>query len=69
MAKRCIVCDAGAEYKIKDTSDYYCVNCAQENFADLDVLLKVEEVAQQLKEFLKKKRESLEKEELNASDN
>ncbi len=55
MGKKCIVCDAEANYKIKDTSDYYCQECAQENFADLSLLVKVEEEAQRLKVFVEKK--------------
>ncbi len=55
MAKRCIVCNEEAEFKIKDTSDYYCQECAEENFADLSMLMKVEEEAQKLKAFLKDK--------------
>ncbi|MEW5896567.1 MAG: hypothetical protein AB1668_02650 [Nanoarchaeota archaeon] len=52
MSKKCLVCDAEAVYKIKDTSDFYCENCAQENFADISLLVKVEEEAQQLKNYL-----------------
>ena len=55
MAKRCIVCDTGAEYKIKDTSDFYCKECALENFSDLAMLINVEEEAQQLKFFIKER--------------
>ncbi len=55
MVKRCIVCHAPAIYKIKDTSDYYCDDCAQENFADLTMLIKVEEEAQRLKAFIDEK--------------
>lgn len=55
MGKKCIVCDAEATYKIKDTSDYYCQECAQENFADLSLLVKVEEEAQRLKTFVEQK--------------
>lgn len=57
MGKKCIICNAEATYKIKDTSDYYCQECAQENFADLTLLVKVEEEAQRLKEFLKDQKE------------
>lgn len=57
MGKKCIICNAEAIYKIKDTSDYYCQDCAQENFADLTLLVKVEEEAQRLKEFLKNQKE------------
>ena len=52
MGKKCIICDAEATHKIKDTSDYYCPECAQENFADLSLLVKVEEEAQRLKAFV-----------------
>ena len=58
MGKKCIVCDAEAVYKIKDTSDYYCQECAQENFADLSLLVKVEEEAQRLKAFVEQQKES-----------
>jgi len=58
MGKKCMVCDQGeAVYKIKDTSDYYCQECAQEHFADLTLLVKVEEEAQRLKEFIDQKQE------------
>jgi len=60
MSKKCIVCDAEATYKIKDTSDYYCQECAQENFADLSLLVKVEEEAQRLKAFVELKEKDLE---------
>jgi len=55
MTKHCIICNDPATLKIKDTPDYYCQNCAEENFADLSMLVKVEEEAQKLKEFVKEK--------------
>ncbi|MBT4935238.1 hypothetical protein HOL21_04665 [Candidatus Woesearchaeota archaeon] len=55
MVKKCIVCNDEAEFKIKNTSDYYCKDCAEENFADVSMLIKVEEEAQKLKEYLKQK--------------
>ena len=58
MAKKCIVCDVDASYKIKDTSDYYCKVCAEENFSDLNLLITIEEEAQRLKEFLREKIDS-----------
>jgi len=62
MGKRCIVCGEEAVYRIKDTSDFYCRECAQENFADLDMLLKVEEEVTRLKDVLKERlKEGLEK--------
>ena len=47
--KKCTICEAPALYHIKDTSDYYCQSCAEENFADLSVLMKVEEEEHKLK--------------------
>ena len=55
MGKKCIICDEEAIYKIKDTSDFYCQECAEENFSDLDLLIKIEEDAKRLKAFLKEK--------------
>ncbi|PIN76905.1 hypothetical protein COV17_00450 [Candidatus Woesearchaeota archaeon CG10_big_fil_rev_8_21_14_0_10_36_11] len=55
MVKKCVVCNENAEFKIKDTSDYYCKDCAEENFSDVSMLIKVEEEAQKLKEFLRQK--------------
>ena len=55
MAKKCIICDDEATYRIKDTSDYYCDACAQENFGDLSLLIKVENEAQLLQEYIQHK--------------
>jgi len=55
MPKKCIICSEEAKFKIKDTPDYYCQECAEESFADLSVLQKVEEVAQLLKQVVKDK--------------
>ena len=63
MPKKCIVCNDGAEFKIKDTSDYYCQECAEESFSDLSMLVKLEEEAQQLKKFIKDKLAPQEEEE------
>lgn len=60
MAKKCIICGAAAIYKIKDTFDYYCEECALDNFSDLDLLISVEEEAQKLKVVLEEKMEELE---------
>ena len=43
MPKKCIICKADAKYAIKGTSDYYCEECAEENFADISLLEKVDE--------------------------
>lgn len=55
MTKKCIICNDPATLKIKDTPDYYCQSCAEENFADVSVLVKVEEEAQKLKEYVEEK--------------
>ncbi len=53
MSKKCIICNVEAVYVIKDTSDYYCEECAEENFSDITMLVKVEDEAQKLKDFIK----------------
>ena len=55
MVKRCIICSEEATFKIKDTADFYCQVCAEENFADLSLLVNVEEEAQKLKELVKER--------------
>lgn len=59
MTKKCIICDKEAVYKIKDTPDYYCQECAEDSFSDLNVLVKIEEEARKLKAFLKEKMDDL----------
>jgi len=60
MVKKCIICNEEATHKIKNTSDYYCEDCAKENFSDLDLLISVEEEARKLKQVLKQKMMELE---------
>ncbi len=55
MTKKCTICNKSAVYRIKDTPDFYCDECAEENFGDVSMLIKVEEEAQKLKEYLEKK--------------
>lgn len=52
MAKKCIDCAVEAKFRIKDTSEYYCENCAEEHFSDLAMLVKVEEEVSKLKDYL-----------------
>ncbi len=59
MAKRCIICDAEASYCIKGSSEYYCTECAVDQFGDVTVLLKVEEEAKRLKEFIDSSAENI----------
>ncbi|GEM_PF-80882 len=42
LKKVCIICAADATYSIKDSSDYYCKDCAIEYFGSLDTLTKIE---------------------------
>jgi len=56
--KKCIICGEEATLCIKDTSDYYCEECAKENFSDLSYLLKVEEQARALKQLVDEKIEA-----------
>lgn len=58
MRKKCVVCDAPAQYRIKDTSEFYCKDCAEEHFADLQLLVTLEEEAQRLKEYIREKYEA-----------
>jgi len=52
MAKKCIICSGEAEFKIKDSNEFYCEECAEEHFADLSLLQKIEEEAQALKKVV-----------------
>ena len=52
MAKKCIICDGEAEFKIKDSNEFYCQECSEEHFADLSLLQKIEEEAQALKKVV-----------------
>lgn len=55
MGKKCIICGEQAEFKIKDSNEFYCLDCAKEHFSDISFLVKVEEEAQKLKEVIKEK--------------
>jgi hypothetical protein len=68
MPKRCIICGEQAEYLIKDTSDYYCKDCAAENFGDITMLVKVEEQAKILKKLVERAGSSDEKDHESYSD-
>ena len=55
MPKKCIICDNEAVFCIKDTSDYYCEECAKEQFSDISYLQNIEEQARKLKEVVDEK--------------
>lgn len=63
MGKKCIICGEEAKFCIKGSSEYYCQECAEEHFADLSVLQKVEEEAKRLKKVIDDRIESSEDEE------
>jgi hypothetical protein len=54
MGKKCIICGNDARFQIKDTSDYYCDECAEEQFDDLSLLVKVDDEAKRLKKIIDK---------------
>ena len=41
MPKKCIICGNEAEFRIRDSSESYCKDCAEEQFDDLGYLEKV----------------------------
>ena len=57
MSKRCHICGQQAEFKIKDSNDFYCKDCAIEHFGDLSYLNTIEEEAQLLKKAIKERME------------
>ena len=45
--KKCLICEEEAKFAIKSTNDYYCEECAQDQFGDISYLVKIEEARQQ----------------------
>ncbi|HLD19432.1 MAG TPA: hypothetical protein VJB90_05490 [Candidatus Nanoarchaeia archaeon] len=41
--KKCVLCTNKAVFAVKDSSEYYCEECALENFSDIDVLTRLED--------------------------
>ena len=53
MAKKCIICGENeAEFMVKDSSEFYCHECAQNSFGDIALLVKVEDEAKKLQQFI-----------------
>jgi hypothetical protein len=48
MPKKCIICSKDAVYCIKNSSECYCSECAEENFDDVSCLTKLGEEDQKL---------------------
>ncbi len=42
MGKKCVICDEPAIFCIRGTNDFYCNECAEESFSDLESLEKIE---------------------------
>jgi hypothetical protein len=59
MAKKCTICEEEAQYNIKGTSEYYCDDCAKENFSDISLLQKIEEQAKIIKNLIKDKEKNI----------
>ena len=57
MAKKCIICGEEAKFNIKDTSEFYCEDCAKEHFDDISVLVSVEEQAKKIKKLIEERAE------------
>ena len=55
MGKKCIICNDPAAFCIKDSSECYCSECAEEHFSDISFLVKVEEDAKKIKELVDEK--------------
>ena len=49
MKKKCIICGRTASYRIKDSSEFYCEECAKEHFSDLSFLQKLADAEQKAK--------------------
>jgi len=61
--KKCHICGKEATLGVKDTSDYYCQECAEENFGDVSYLQKIEKRVQTIKKLLDEKIENETKDE------
>ncbi len=57
MGKKCVICGDGAGFRIKDTNEFYCEECAQMQFGDIALLVKVEEDVKKLKKYIEEKEE------------
>ena len=58
--KKCLICEEEAKFAIKSTNDYYCEECAQDQFGDISYLVKIEEVTKQEKNIIDKLEEEQE---------
>jgi len=47
-----MICGKKAEFTIKNSSEAYCAECAEEHFSDISYLQKIEEEAKKLQTFV-----------------
>ncbi len=40
--KKCVLCSNEAVFMVKDTSEFYCEDCALENFSDIGALTRLD---------------------------
>lgn len=64
MHKKCIICNEDANFAVKGTSDFYCPQCAEENFGDVSLLVAIEDQAKLLKEEIERTGEKLQIDEI-----
>jgi hypothetical protein len=56
MKKVCVICQVKeAILCIKGTNECYCYDCAIESFGDINLLVKIEDGAKRLHDFIEKK--------------
>ncbi len=69
--KKCLICEEEAKFAIKSTNDYYCEECAEDQFGDISYLVKIEEVTKQQEknsiEKLEEEQEMLKEESITAA--
>lgn len=52
MPKKCILCEDKATFVVKDTNNYYCLECASEQFSDISLLQPLSEDGKVSKELV-----------------
>ncbi|MFW6007711.1 MAG: hypothetical protein ACOCP8_00490 [archaeon] len=55
MVKKCSICQDEAKYFLPHADIYYCQECADDLFADLEHLKKISDEAEKLKDAINKK--------------
>ena len=63
MAKKCIICQDPAAFAIKATNDYYCKECAENQFEDVTFLISIEDINKPVEDIVDQKGE-IQKEDL-----